>query len=310
MMVATLRNTVLRLMMCAALLSALSCGRGDGKAVEADSKAREEAPYPARIVSMAPSITEVVFALGLGERVVGVSSFCDYPPEALKKSRIGGVVNPNMEAIVALNPDLVIALPNATHENLFRSLRQLGVRVLTLRNDTLEDLFVTIDRIGEVTSTGAAAQQMSERLRAEFSGVSGKVAAKPRRKVMFIVGVEPLFVAGRGTFIDELITIAGGTNISGDSFSKYPQLGIEEVVARAPDVILYTSLNFELTPEQEVKAKKLWSAYPSIPAVRNGSIHGLVADYVTLPGPRLVLGVEEMARAIHPEVFEREEKTQ
>lgn len=310
MMTATLRNTVFRLMMCAALLSALSCGRGDGKAAEADSKAREEAPYPARIVSMAPSITEVVFALGLGERVVGVSSFCDYPPEALKKPRIGGVVNPNMEAIVALNPDLVIALPNVTHENLFRSLRQLGIRVLTLRNDTLEDLFVTIDRIGEMTSTGAAAQQMSERLRARFSNVSEKVAAKPRRKVMFIVGVEPLFVAGRGTFIDELITIAGGTNISGDSFSKYPQLGIEEVVARAPDVILYTSLNFELTPEQEVKAKKLWSAYPSIPAVRNGSIHGLVADYVTLPGPRLVLGVEEMARAIHPEVFEREEKTQ
>ena len=309
MMTATLRNTVLRLMMCAALLSALSCGRGDGKAAEADSTAREEAPYPARIVSMAPSSTEVVFARGLGERVVGVSSFCDYPPEALKKPRIGGVVNPNMEAIVALNPDLAIALPNVSHENLFRSLRQLGIRVLTLRNDTLEDLFVTIDRIGEVTSTGAAAQQMSERLRAKFSGVSGKVAAKPRRKVMFIVGVEPLFVAGRGTFIDELITIAGGTNISGDSVSKYPQLGIEEVVARAPDVILYTSLNFELTPEQEVKAKKLWSAYPSIPAVRNGSIHGLVADYVTLPGPRLVLGVEEMARAIHPEVFEREEKT-
>ena len=91
---------------------------------------------------------------------------------------------------------------------------------------------------------------------------------------MFIVGVDPLFVAGRGTFIDELITIAGGTNIAGESLSKYPQLGVEQVVAREPMVILYTSLNFELTPEQQVKAKELWSAYPSIPAVREDRICG------------------------------------
>ncbi len=124
---------------------------------------------------------------------------------------------------------------------------------------------------------------------------------------MFIVGVDPLFVVGRGTFLDELITIAGGENIAGESLSKYPQLGIEEVVARAPEVILYTSLNFELTPEQEIQAKKLWSAYPSIPAVKHDRIYGLLADHVTLPGPRLELGVEEMARAIHPEAFERKE---
>lgn len=297
------------ILILAALCSVLSCGKPPEEPPLRAGDAPGEAPYLARIVSMAPSITEVVFALGLGDRVVGVSAFCDYPPEAAKKPKIGGVVNPNMEAVVALNPDLVLALPNATQENMFRSLRQLGIKVLTLKNDTLEDFFNTIRAIGEVTSTQPAADEMSERLRAKFSDISGRVALGPRRKVMFIVGVDPLFVAGRDTFIDELITIAGGTNIAADSISKYPQLGIEEVVSRAPEVILYTSLNFELTPKQEAEAKRLWSAYPSIPAVKNGRIHGLVADYVTLPGPRLVLGVEEMARAIHPEKFERKERT-
>lgn len=296
------------ILVCLVLLSALSCGRSQEEAPETVSDASNGEQYPARIISMAPSITEIVFAMGLGERVAGVSDFCDYPPEAQKKPKIGGVVNPNMEAIVALNPDLVLALPNATHENLFRSLRLLGIKVVTLRNDTLDDLFDTIRRIGEETSRRREAEEMGRRLRAKFSAVGEKVAGKPRRKVMFVVGVDPLFVAGRGTFIDELIAIAGGENIAGDSLSKYPQLGVEEVVSRAPEVILYTSLNFELTPEHEAEAERLWSNYPSIPAVREGGIQGLVADYVTLPGPRLVIGVEEIARAIHPGEFEKKEK--
>jgi iron complex transport system substrate-binding protein len=295
---------VCSILLCIAVaVSVLSCGKKSAEPVAAPG-------YPTRIVSMAPSITEITFALGLGDRIVAVSDFCDYPPEARSKPRIGGVVNPNMEAIIALDPDLVFALPNVTHESLFRSLNQLGIRVITLKNDTIEDLFETIRTVGEATGTQEAAEQMVASLRAKFSEVSERVASQPKRKVMFIVGVDPLFVAGSGTFINELITIAGGTSIAADSLSKYPQLGIEDVVARAPDVILYTSLNFELTPEQEAKAKALWSAYPSIPAVKNGRICGLVADYVTLPGPRLTIGIEEMARAIHPEVYADEEGLQ
>lgn len=292
---------------CVLILSVLTCGCAREESGEPVAKSYDE--YPARIVSMAPSITEIVFALGLGERVVGVSDFCDFPPEALERPKIGGVVNPNMEAVVALNPDLVFALPNATHESLFNSLRMLGISVITIPNHTLDDLFMSIRKIGEEASRVAEAEALNKRIRDKFSSVSETVADIPRKKVMFIVGVDPLFVAGRGTFIDELIRIAGGENIAGDSISKYPQLGIEQVVARAPEVILYTSLNFELTPEQEVKAKELWSAYPSIPAVKEGRIHGLVADYVTLTGPRIVVGVEDMARAIHPEAFESERQT-
>jgi iron complex transport system substrate-binding protein len=303
-----------RLGLCALVVILLSsftsCGKQANEPSEAGLEPSPEKKYPARIVSMAPSITEVVFALGLGDRVVGVTDYCDYPPEAEEKPTIGGVSNPNMEAIVALDPALVIALPIASHQGLFRSLNQLGIKVITLPNDTLEDLFNTIRTIGKETSTQEAAEEMIGRLQAKLSEMSEKVAQSPRRKVMFVVGEDPLFVAGGGTFIDELISIAGGTNIAGDSLSKYPRLGIEGVVSRAPEVILYTSFNFELTPERDARAKKLWSAYPSLPAVRDGRICGLVADHVTLPGPRLALGVEEMARAIHPEAFEREEPAQ
>lgn len=288
------------------LSSLVSCGKRTNEPAEPGSASFPEKEYPARIISMAPSITEVVFALGLGDRVVGVTDYCDYPPEAREKPTIGGVSNPNMEAIVALDPDLVVALPIVSHQGLFRSLNQLGIKVVTLPDDTLEDLFNTIRTIGERTSKQEAAEKMIGRLQAKFSEMREKVAGSPPRKVMFVVGEDPLFVAGGGTFIDELITIAGGINIAGDSMSKYPRLGIEEVVSRAPEVILYTSFNFELTPERDARAKKLWGAYPSIPAVREGRIYGLVADHVTLPGPRLTLGVEEMARAIHPEAFEQE----
>ena len=128
---ARMRKAVFCAFACATLFSILSCGRQPVDSAGTGKNRAEAAGYPMRIVSMAPSITEVVFPLGLGERVVGVSNFCDYPPEALEKRKVGGVVNPNMEAIVALNPDLVISLPNVTHESLFRSLRQLGIEVLT-----------------------------------------------------------------------------------------------------------------------------------------------------------------------------------
>lgn len=299
---------IFRFLFCAALLLSISCGGSREGAYEEIPEASGEGVYPARIICMAPSITEIVFALGLGDRVVGVSDFCDYPPEALEKQMIGGVVNPNMEAIVALDPDLVLALPNATHESLFRSLRLLGMNVITIRNDRLQDLFTMIEKIGEETSRQGEAAEMSSSLRAKFSEIGERVAGFPKKKVMFIVGVEPLFVAGKGTYIDELIEIAGGENIAGDSLAKYPQLGIETVVSKAPEVILYTSFNFDLTPKQEAMAKDLWSPYQSIPAVRDGRIHGLVADYVTLAGPRLVIGIEDMARAIHPEAFDEPEE--
>ncbi|GAB4331255.1 MAG: hypothetical protein Kow0099_02490 [Candidatus Abyssubacteria bacterium] len=288
------------------LISFFSCsGRTDNQ-VEAQPEASAPAPRPARIVSMAPNITEILFALGLGDRVVGVTDYCDYPPEALKKPKVGGVVNPNLEAIVALAPDLVLAVPNVTQNTLFRTLRQFGIKVVTLPDESLADLFETIRLIGEETSRQKQAERMIQQLTAKFDEVRATTANLPRKKVMFVVGVNPLFVAGRGTFINELIQIAGGENIAGDSLSKYPQLGIEKVVTEAPEVILYTSLNYDLSSEQTERAKELWSPYQSLPAVKDGRIHGLVADHVTLPGPRLMLGVEEMARAIHPEAFREE----
>jgi len=287
-----------------------SCGNEPQKPIMSSADARAQEMPPNRIVSMAPSITEIVFALGLGEKVVGVSDFCDYPPEAAKRPKVGGLVNPNVEAVIALEPDLVIALPNATHENTYRSLRQLGIKMLSLPNDTIADLYATVETIGQEAGAEAAAAEMIKGLQEKFAEVGSRVADRPKRRVMFIVGMDPLFVAGKGTFINDLIGIAGGENIAGDSSMKYPQLSIEQVVSKAPEVIFYTSLNFELTGDQEKQAEKVWSAYSTIPAVKEGRIHGLVADHVTLPGPRLRIGIEEMARAIHPEAFPQREQDQ
>jgi iron complex transport system substrate-binding protein len=304
-----LRNVTATVLIVILLTAASGCGKQKTGEAESAAKQPSSAEYPARIVSMAPSITEVLFALGLGPRVVGVSDFCNYPPEASRKKKIGGIVNPSIETIIALNPDLVIGLPNPTQESMLHSLRSLGIRVLTFPNDTIADMYNTIRAIGKETSTEKATDELVGRLQAKFSEVSSKVASQPLRKVMFVVGVDPLFVAGKGTFIDELIGIAGGTNIATDSISKYPQLGIEEVVARAPEVILFTALNLNPTPEQDAEARKLWEKYPSIPAVKKGRIYGLNADHVTRPGPRSGLGAEEIARAIHPEVFGGGEQT-
>ncbi|MBI5117941.1 ABC transporter substrate-binding protein [Candidatus Poribacteria bacterium] len=304
-----LRNVVVTVLIVILLTAASGCGQPKTGGTESAAKPPSSPERPARIVSMAPSITEVLFALGLGPRVVGVSDFCNYPPEALTKKKIGGIVNPSIETMIAMNPDLVIGLPSPAQESLHHSLRVLGIRVFTFPNDTIADMYNMIQTIGKETSTEKAADELVGRLKAKFSEVSGEVASQPRRKVMFVVGVDPLFVAGRGTFIDELIGMAGGKNIATDSISKYPQLGIEEVVARAPEVILFTALNLNPTPEQDAEARKLWEKYPSIPAVKEGRIYGLNADHVTRPGPRSGLGAEEIARAIHPEVYDGGEQT-
>jgi iron complex transport system substrate-binding protein len=292
------------------LIGAMSCGKKPKGAASSSGDARAEEVSPPRLVSTAPSITEILFGLGLGDHVVGVSDFCDYPPEAARLPKVGGVVNPNVEAIIALEPDLVLGVPNVTHENLYRSLRQLGIKMLDLPNESIEDLYAMIRRIGEETNTEQQAEEMASRLQAKFAEVSKRVSGSPKRKVMFVVGMDPLFVAGNGTFINELITLAGGENIAADSAMKYPQVSIEEAVARAPEIIFYTSLNFELTQQQENQAKKIWSPYSSIPAVKEGRIYGLEADHVTLPGPRLEIGIEEMARRIHPEAYPKPERAQ
>jgi len=278
-------------------------GSGCGKTATTDDREALKAA-PQRIVSMAPNVTELLFAMGIGDRVVGVTDFCNHPPEARTKRRIGGVLNPNLEAILALEPDLVINIPGQASQQIMNRLRDLGTHTLTTRTDTIEEIFAAIEEIGQATGATNGAETLARKMRAGLQETSDRVKGRPRAKVLFAIGHDPLYLAGSGTFIDGLIEMAGGTNIASGAVGMYPRFNMEEVIKRAPDVIIDASMGSAFSPEDREKRRDWWLRWDSIPAVKNDRIYGLDTDELIRPGPRIVDALREVARVIHPEVFE------
>lgn len=264
--------------------------------------ARLSAAEPQRIVSLAPSITETVFALGAGERLVGVSTYCDYPPEAARIDRVGSFLTPNIEAIVAARPDLVIGIPSPGNRNPVESIERLGLRVLTVDPETIDQTKAAILAIGEALGRVSAAQELVARIDAEFAAVEARLTGVAPRRVLMVVGHTPLIAAGRGTLQDELITRARGQNLAGAASGRWPHLNLELVVAAAPEVIVDTSMGNE-ERAGAAATMEFWRAFPTIPAVRNRRIYGYGAYDVLRPGPRIGAAFVTMARFIHPEAF-------
>ncbi len=266
------------------------------------------AAAPQRIVSTSPSITEMLYAMGLGDRVVGVTTFCHYPPEATKKPKIGTYLQPNIEVIVGLKPDLVIA--EATGVRRSEKLSGLNLKVLEIDDGTLAGIYDSIRRIGNATGAEGAAQALIGRMRSELDAIRKAVAGWPKPRVMFVVGrapgrLEDLVVAGRASHLNELMEIAGGTNVFGDSAPAYSKVSIEEVLARNPDVIVDMGEMAEtegVTQAEKRAVVTLWSRYGSIAAVRKHGVHAVASDIFVVPGPRVVDAAREFARLFHPEV--------
>jgi len=257
-----------------------------------------------RIVSLAPSITEILFGLGLKERIVGVTAYCDYPPEAKTLPRVGGFRDFNLEALLALKPDLVLATRDGNLARDLSRLRELGVRVQTFEPSTLEGVLEEIEAIGEETGAEATAVALAAECRKKLALVQERTRGLPRVKVLFVYGEDPLVLAGKGTFADDLIRKAGGINIAGDSSIPYPRFSLEEVLARAPEVIVESAMGTEA--ETLARARANWSRWPSLPAVREGRIAAIGADLVARPGPRLFEGLIQMAGRLHPQAFPAE----
>lgn len=260
------------------------------------------AAEPMRIVSLAPSVTETVFALGLGDRLVGVSTYCDYPPAAEHIDRVGTFLTPNVEAIVAKRPDLVIAVPSPGNQDGVESLRRVGLKVVTVDPNTIDEIkqsLITIARLLGHEDRGrglvAAINRQMETVRARLAGV-------PPRKVLMIVGQTPLIAVGPGTFQDELIRLARGTNLAAQAGSAWPHLSLEFVIAAAPEAIIDTTMGNEERAGAEA-ALAFWNAFPSIPAVRERRVAGYKAYELLRPGPRIAEAFEMIARFIHPERF-------
>ena len=257
------------------------------------------AAVPMRIVSLAPSATEIVFALGAGDRVVATDDFSDFPAEAKALPKLGGV-RTSPEKIVAVQPDLILAI---TSGNLPAQLDSLGQPLFVFDPSDLEGVYKNILAVGRLVDREQHAQQIVTDMRSRVDAIGAKAKQATTKPLVLheVDSTDPnrIFVAGPRNFIDSMIAVCGGVNVAADAPTKFPAFSPEQIVARAPDIIVLADYRFGTTPEM-VTARPGWSA---IPAVRQRAIYPIDDDLVSRPGPRLVLGFEAYAKLLHPELF-------
>jgi iron complex transport system substrate-binding protein len=251
-----------------------------------------------RIVSLAPSVTETLFALGAGAEVAGVSDYCDFPPAAAKLPHVGSFLTPNIEAIIALRPTLVIGLGLSSDVRELHAIEAAGCSVMTVRDDSLDQIEDSIAAVGARVGRPQAAAALLARLRAQIEAVRNGLAAVRPVRVLMLVGHEPIIAVGRRTYLDELLHIARANNIADASSEQWPRLSIEYIIAMHPDVILDGQMGSEATPPE-----RFWDTYRTIPAVRNHRVYGYPQDPILHPGPRVGNSLEMLAKMIHPRAF-------
>lgn len=257
---------------------------------------------PAKIVSVSPSETETLFALGLGDKVVGVSDFCDYPEEAKKKPKMGSIVKPNEEALIAANADIVlsgVSLKVAAVEQL----RGLNVNVFKVEPKTIDDVMNNILKFGQIFDKQEQAEKLVASMKAERQKVTDAVKdLKPEQKKKVLMEFSPGWTVGKGEFLDEMITIAGGINVSSD-VQGYAKLNEEKVIADNPQVILYPKNlideNSKKTMDQIIRERSSWA---NIDAIKNNKLAGVDKDTISRPGPRITAALVEVAKGIYPEL--------
>lgn len=256
-------------------------------------------PCPKRIVSLAPSITETLFALGLDKEIVGVTMFSDYPEAARLKPRIGSYVSISLEKVVSLNPDLIIGTADGNRRETVEQLERVGLPVYVVNPTSLDDIFEMILNVGKITGRGDVAKRLVHNLRKRVQFVVSQTEELEKPRVFCQVGIAPIVTVGKNTLHNKLITLAGGINVSGEEETKYPRYSIEEIIVRQPDIIIVSSMkrggDFE-------RVRNKWKRWRNIPAVKSDRIHIINTDLVDHPSPRIVDGLEEMVRIIHPEV--------
>ena len=259
--------------------------------------------YPERIVSLSPANTEILFALGLDERIVGVTEYCTYPEAALSKEKIGGFSTINTEKITVLNPDLIVAADGNSEETVSH-LRELGYTLITINADTIERTLADILLLGKATGTSAEADELVSSMKADLAEIAEKTADLEKPKILHCMWIDPLWVSGSGTFQDEMITAAGGENAAAAE-GGWVALNMEKFLTMNPDIIVVDSGNGMGVGEDD-KLKNLLMEDPrmqSLSAVQNDRVYVVNADIIDRGGPRIVDGVEILATIAHPDVF-------
>jgi iron complex transport system substrate-binding protein len=271
------------------------------------SEAAESDPQDVlRAVSLGPNITETIFALGEGHRLVGVSDFDNYPPKAKALPRVGGYVNPNLERLLALRPDLVLL--HGKHEKVDAFCRKHGIRVVHVVMDSLASVFTAITQLGEVFECPERAADLSGAIRRDLEALRRKVSAYKHPRVFVCLwrssgGLSGLGTAGKDSYVGEILEAAGGEGIFEDVAVPYPEVSKESLMKRQPEVILELRPGEEISHEQKKALVSDWQVLRTVPAVKSGKIHILTEDCLLVPGPRMALAAQAMARVLHPKMM-------
>lgn len=257
---------------------------------------------PERIVSLAPSNTEILFALGLGPKVVVNTTYCDYPQEAKNIEKIGGFSDPSIERIVALNPDLVLG--TAMHEGFAAELEKLGITLALLDANSIDEVIADVRLVGRMTGKVKEAEQVASGMQSKIDSVETALEGIPeaeRVSVFYLMWDDPIMTVGPDTLIGDVLTKAGGVNVAADAGQDYPTYSLEVLVTKNPDVIVYTKMGSATGLDSEaIKSKAGWEV---ISAVKDGRIHQLDDNLMSRPGPRIVDGLVEAAKALYPNKF-------
>jgi iron complex transport system substrate-binding protein len=255
---------------------------------------------PKRIVSLAPDITETLFALGLESEIVGVTRFSNFPLAAQKKSKVGSYVAINIEAIVDLKPDLILGTGAGNPRIQVVKLSDLGFSVFIVFPKNVDDILETIHLIGKVVGREKRAKQIVRELKDRMQGVRERVRGQEKPLVFLQIGRDPIFTVSKGSFANDLISLAGGENIAKNEKVPYPSYTLEEIILKSPEVIIISSMYRDRLHSRWLKEWKRWSV---LPAVKNNRLYIIDSDLIDRPSPRIIDGLEQMAQMIHPEAF-------
>jgi iron complex transport system substrate-binding protein len=260
-----------------------------------------------RIISLVPAVTEMLYAIGAGERIVAVSSYDNFPPDVKALPKVGALLDPNVERILSLKPDLVVVY--GSQDDLKTQLGRAGIGVFDYRHAGLADVTTTIRSLGERTGDAAKARDVADRIEQGLGAVRARVNGRPRPRTLLVFGRERLalrglYASGGIGFLNDMLDAAGGTNVFADVKLQAVQASSEQIIARRPEVILEIRAANSAFPTGERSAElKVWQSLAAVPAVRTGRVHFLFDDRIVIPGPRVVEGTEALARTLHPDAF-------
>jgi len=299
----------------AALLAA-ACGGAPGSgtpeptrrpaAAETDSAAAGSAGGEVRrIVSLVPAVTEMLFAIGAGPRVVGVGSFDTYPPEVLALPKVGALIDPDLERIITLKPDMVVL--HSGQVDLAEKLRRVGIRTFPHALGGLDNVTATIDRLGAVTGARQEARRLTDAIDARLEAVRRRVAGRPKPATLLVFSREPgtlrnVYASGGVGFLHDLVELAGGRDVFADVRRESLQATTEAILAAAPEVLIELRYGTSVDPERLDAERDSWRILSAVPAVRNRRVHLLVGDQLVVPGPRVASTAERFAEVLHPDL--------